>query len=339
MSKFKDYIQQLPDNEYREIDAFSYSLGKAIDDEGPKVIVDSQPKTGPALEFGSLVDMLITDPESVSDKFWTKAIEKPTASLLELADALLIDALVMDLDFDHVIAYDNVTQKIKDLGLWSSMKDANKIAEKWGNDLFFNYVKESLLARGKIILTPETLELALHCADVLKTHDFTKQYFTESEDIEIIYQAVIVFKFKGVICKAKLDLIVVDHQNKIIHPFDIKTGAKLPSKFQESFYEYKYYLQVISYLLAIQYITESTSDFKDYKIDTFKFLYVSKKLPDVPVVFEVPEKLLNNFIDGWSDHTGFMELLMNYKFAKENECYNMERKVMEKNGMLKIELQ
>ena len=236
-----------------------------------------------------------------------------------------------------------IPEQIKQF-LWSydtermDVKDDAKIAEKWGNDIFYNYIRESIEAKGKIIISQDTLDAAEHCANVLKNHEYTKDYFIETEDIEILFQPSIVYKFRGTQGKARLDLVIIDHKNKIIKPFDIKTGSELPTKFMNSFYKFKYYLQVISYLLALQSITETIDEFKNYKIDTFKFLYISKKLPDVPCEFEVPENILNSFVDGWDNNTGFMELVENYKYATENQIFNVERKVIEKKGKLKIEL-
>jgi len=335
--KFKDYTLTIPDHEYREIPAFSYSLLKDIDENGPQTLLESKTKSSEALTFGSLVDILLTAPETKADKFWTKVLTPPTASLLELANALLVDLTVLEEGFSY-LTHENIQNKIKNMGLWSSMVNKEKIQAKYDDPIFWNYMKESIEAKGKIIISQETLDAAEHCADVLKNHEYTKDYFVETEDIEILFQPSIVYKFKGTTGKARLDLVIVDHKNKIIKPFDIKTGSELPTKFMNSFYKFKYYLQVISYLVALQSITETIEDFKDYKIDTFKFLYISKKLPDVPCEFEVPENILNSFVDGWGENTGFMELVENYKYATENQIFNVERKVIEKKGKLKIEL-
>jgi hypothetical protein len=336
--QFKEVVMNIPDREYRDIEASSYSLLKDLDESGPMCLIGEKiHKTGAALEFGSLVDMLLTSPERKADVFWTKTLVLPTASLLELANALLMDLTIMEEGLSY-LTNENIQTKIKQLGLWSNIKDNDKLQAKYDDPIFWNYIKESIEAKGKIIISQETLDAAEHCTDVLLHHEFTKDYFIESEGIEILKQPSILFKFKGVQCKARIDLLRIDHVNKIIQVFDIKTGGKLPTKFEESFYEFKYYLQVISYLLAIQSIIETIPDFKDYKIDNFKFLYISKKLPDMPTVYEVPEKLLNHFMDGWDGNVGFGELLSNYKYAKENNSYNIERKVIEKQGKLQITL-
>lgn len=336
---FIDKILIIPDEEYRQIPAFSYSLGKALSEEGPRAISNPKQLSGEALIFGSLVDIILTAPETMGEKFHTKQLVPPTASLLQLADALLLDAIVMDLPYEEITDDDVIVSKIVALKLWTNIVDTTKLKAKYDTDIFWDYIRESIAAKGKIIVSQETLDAAEHCANVLLTHEFTKEFFTEREGVEILKQASILYTFKGIKGKARIDLIVVDHNNKTIHVFDIKTGAELPSKFEISFYKYKYYLQVISYLLAVQSVCETNEEFKDYKIDTFKFLYISKKLSDVPVIWNVPEKLLNSFMDGWDDNTGFESLMFDYQYVVDNGTYNVERKVMENKGLLQIHLQ
>lgn len=336
--KFKECVLMVGDSEYRNIEASSYSLLKDLNELGPQCLINPRiNKQGDALTFGSLVDILLTSPERKNEVFHTVSITPPTASLLELANALLLDLSILDEGLSY-LTHENIQTKIKSLGIWSNIKDKDKLQTKYDEPIFWDYIKESIEAKGKIIVSQEVLDAAKYCANILLTHDYTKDYFVETDDVEVIKQASILYKFKGVQCKARPDLIIVDHIKKLITVLDIKTGKELPSKFENSFYEYKYYLQVISYLLAIQSIIETVPEFKDYTIDTFKFLYSSKKLPSVPVVYEVPTKLLNSFMDGWGDNIGYAELLENYSYAKTFETFNVERKVIEKQGHLTITL-
>jgi hypothetical protein len=339
----KKYVEFLPEEEYRAKEAFSYSLLSAMDEEGPIALIERADKKSKAFDFGSYVDMILTDPNNKNKRFHTESVTPPTAMLLTLADSLIEDNKILDMPYKKIIEEDHVTDRIKSLKLWNTMVDPVKIKEKWDNKIFYDYIKETINAKGKIVLSPDTLEAADYCAKVLQTHPYTSYLFDSTDDIEILKQACILYMFKGVQGKAKLDLIRVDHKNKLISPFDIKTGSELPSKFENSFYKFKYYLQVISYLLALQFITESVPEFKDYKIDNFKFIYISKKLPDVPCVYTVNEKLLNKFADGWTTYEGkkirgFLELVDDYVFHKTQNIYNTERKIIEKKGLLNLEL-
>lgn len=340
--KFKDITVDIPDEEYRAIDAFSYSLLKTIDDEGPDCLINPKHKKSKAFDFGSLVDVITTNIKDKDKIFFTKAIEKPTASLLILADALLKDELILEIPYEELVSDAKLISKVHDLGLWNKMEDTT-ILTKIKLPIFYDYIKYSIEAKGKIVLEPELKEAAEHCANVLLTSDLTRSLFIETDDIEVLKQAILFYDYKGRRGKAKLDLIRIDHVNKIIYPFDIKTGTELPSKFQNSFYFFKYYLQVVSYMLAIYSKITTIKEFNDYKIDDFKFVYISKKLPDAPVIYNVPERLLTSFLEGWitakgEKIKGFDELLEEYIYYKTNNIYNIEKEIIINNGLLNISL-
>jgi hypothetical protein len=335
---FKEKLENITEHEYRELDFASYSLLKAIETEGPLALKDPTFKTGAALDFGQLVDTLITRPESLHEVFHTKAIEKPTASLLALGDSIILDAIVNDDPYEEAVKEKNIELRIAELGLWSNIVDPEKRRAKYDSELFYTYIKESLDARGKIIVSQDVLDAANHCADVLLHHEFTRDLFQEREGVEVLKQAKIVFKFHGTTLKAMLDLLIVDHNNKTISPFDIKTGVELPTEFDIAYHKYRYYLQATLYLLAVQSLNLE----ENYTILPFKFIYISKKLPDVPVIYSVPESLLAEYTYGWRTDAGYrrkglLELIEDYRFYKENDTYNVERVVVSKKGNFTIE--
>jgi len=340
--KLIDFIKPLSEEDYRELQAFNYSILKLLADNGPKSLVEKEEISGTFLEFGTLVDILLTNPEARYNVFYTKPITKPTGNLLELTEALYIDHIMLDKTYEDLVTSEVILEKSKSLGLWSTFKD-NTILDKVNVPIFYDYLKAKIESKGKIISSPELIEAAEHCANVLKTHNYTKDLFIESDDIEILTQSTLLYNFKGYLGKAKLDLIRIDHKNKIIYPYDIKTGSELPTNFENSFYHFKYYLQAVSYMYALAYLRDQNKELEEYKIDSFKFIYISKKLPDCPVIYNVDEKLLSVFFEGWTNSKGeyvkgFKDLVNEYIYYKSNEIYNAEKKVLENNGILNITL-
>lgn len=340
--RFKEFVKWMSDTDYRDVPGFSYSILKAIADDGPKSLVEKKELKSAALEFGSLVDIIITDPESRNNVFYTKAIEKPTASLLVLADELLKDHYAMSYTYDQITDKQYVLDKIKSMGLWSKSKDEVLIS-KFDNNLFYEYIQATIEAEGKIICTPSLVEAAEHCANVLLTHPYTSHLFEETTDIEVLKQVPIFYKFKGEAGRGKIDLLRIDHEKKLISIYDIKTGSELPSNFENSFYFFKYYLQVVSYVISVQYMIETIPELHEYSIDKFRFIYISKKLPNTPCVYEVQEKLLDSFFDGWIDskgfyNKGFSQLVDEYSYYTRNDIYDTEKKIIDNNGVLNITL-
>lgn len=340
--KLIDFIKNISEEDYKELQAFSYSTLKRLAEDGPKSLVEKEDISSTALEFGTLVDIILTNSNARYDVFYTKPINKPTGNVLELTEALYIDYLVLDLKYEDLVDDKILLEKARALGLWSNFKDAT-ILEKIKTDLFYNYLKAKIEAKGKIISSPELIEAAEHCANVLLTHDYTKDLFIESDDIEILKQVTLLYKFNGYLGKAKLDLIRIDHKNKMIYPYDIKTGTELPSNFENSFYHFKYYLQAVSYMYALAYLIEQHEELKEYRIADFKFIYISKKLSDCPVIYNVSDKLLTTFFEGWTSNNGeyikgFKELVNDYIYYKTNDNYSVERKIIENKGILNISL-
>lgn len=341
--KFKEIVKWISENEYRDAPAFSYSLLKILSEDGPIALTEARKQIkSDALDFGSLVDIIISNPEDRYNIFYTDPIEKPTASLLVLADELLKDHTILEYDFNQLTDKKYIEDKIKVLGLWSNLKEET-LQKKYDVDIFYNYIKASIAAEGKIICSSTLIEAAEYCANVLLSHEYTRNLFVETDDIEVLKQVPIFYNFKGAIGKGKIDLLRVDHKKKLISIYDIKTGADLATNFQNSFYFFKYYLQVISYVIAVQHLIFNNSEFKDYTIDKFRFIYISKKLPDSPCIYEVDKKLLDDFFDGWINcegiqMKGFNQLVDEYIFYIENNIFNIEKKVIENGGVLNITL-
>lgn len=340
--KFKDFIKWISDIDYRNLSGFSYSILKALDDDGPMSLVDKREIKSTALEFGSLVDIIITDPDSRDTVFYTKTVEKPTASLLVLADELLKDHIALGKTYDEITDNEYILNKIKTLGLWSKSKD-DTLLTKFNNDLFYNYISTTIEAEGRIVCTPELVQAAEHCASVLLNHLYTRELFIETEDIEVLKQVPVFYRFLGEEGRGKIDLLRVNHKTKEITIYDIKTGSELPTNFENSFYFFKYYLQVISYILGIQYMIETIPELREYHINSFKFIYVSKKLPDTPCVYNVPNELLDYFLDGWVDskgkyNKGFKQLVDEYSYYTKNNDYNTEKKIIDNAGVLNISI-
>lgn len=335
--RFKDFINNMSDDEYRGLPTPSYSLLKDLDDEGPSILVSPTVKKSKAFEFGSLVDIILTDPDSRYDKFHTKAIEKPTSSLLLLGDSLIEDIIDYLKNEKTVKSKEYIIEKCRKLGIWSKMSD-DKIVERFDIPLLYNYIDETIAAAGKIVIEPKTLEDVEHCANVLKTHAYSSYIFEETEDIEVLTQVPIRFRFMGCDLKAKLDVLRIDHKEKKVYIYDIKTGAEMPSKFKISYIKYKYYLQALVYTLAVEWFIQNNHF--DYTIESFEFVYISKKAMNYPIVIQVPFSRMDDYLNGWLHKdewkTGLKTLIEDYLFYTENGIYDCERYIIENNGKVTL---
>jgi hypothetical protein len=163
---------------------------------------------------------------------------------------------------------------------------------------------------------------AMETSMTLATHQFSKSYFEAEEGIELFYQYKFVTAVRGRRTKGMLDILKVDHKNKIIYPVDLKTGEMPVSKFPEIMLMYGYYIQAALYREAMMSIVESDPDLEGYTVAPFEFLYISKENPNKPLVYVVPERMHNASMVGFTDrygtkHKGIIPLLKEYYDCKE----------------------
>ena len=203
--------------------------------------------------------------------------------------------------------------------------------KKEENVAYYNYLKE---ASGKIALSPKDRNIIEGCYTSLNAHAVTnKLLFSESkENVETFNEKEIYFQQHGVDCKAKLDRVVVDHDNKTATVIDLKTSSSqiygecipLPHNtgillrdwhvtgFMYACLQYSYYRQLAFYMNAIQ------AEYPDYTVDSFIIAVDTKGAYDV-AVYKLPQE--------WIDE-GYNEikcLLSEYKYYKENNNFDVKQ--------------
>lgn len=79
----------------------------------------------------------------------------------------------------------------------------------------------------KIIISKDMLESVTKAKELLLANEFTYPYFFNSQiETELLHQLPIYFTYRGMECKALLDGVLIDHKEKIIKPFDLKTTGR-----------------------------------------------------------------------------------------------------------------
>jgi len=171
---------------------------------------------------------------------------------------------------------------------WKEDTRINKIIESGSS-----YFNELVSSKGRTILSQEEYQKVLEIVKSIKYSDFTKDYFVEDFDKEILYQLPIYFKLRDVNCKALLDMVIINHKDKTIQIIDIKTMGDRTSKFPTSMIRHKYYIQAAMYTEAMKYyITQIQPLLKDYKLRPFKFIVESTIEVGYPRVFTMSPELV-----------------------------------------------
>lgn len=202
---------------------------------------------------------------------------------------------------------------------WKNETKVSKICE------YYEYWEDLKLARGKTILSIEEETLIDTIVMSLRTNEVTSKYFNQEE---IQYQVPIYFEFDGVECRALLDMVIFDRENKTIQPIDIKTMGDYTLKFPISLRRRRYDIQAAFYTEALQWL------YPDYEILPFKFIVESTTAPGDPLVFNCTTDLLvlgkfgrpEYYFKGrdeikyqkFEEIKGFVQLIELYKYYSTN---------------------
>lgn len=336
----EDRLLEISEGKYRELDMPSYSLLSSISTHGIDVL-GGELNIGFSLKFGSLVDDICFTPSVINDKYY-----RGSASTINSGNPKkIIDAVLANCNESSAagLAYyeKEIIAAAKKLGVYAKYDDA-KILSTILVEKNENYFKDKISSIGKIHIKNDMWEQAVYAANTLKTHPFTEMYFQDWENIQTIYQYKFVVGINGVMVKGMLDALLVNHEEKVVLPVDLKTGEVSSNDFNRSFLDYKYYLQASLYRLALLSIVESDPDLEGYTVADFEFVYLSKINLNKPVIKVVNQDLYEKGLNGFTDsfgvkHKGVYELLEIYKdYGKNKRMY--ESKVYKNFGRSYLEI-
>jgi len=130
------------------------------------------------------------------------------------------------------------------------------------------------------ILSKDEHAIVQKCVELIAANPYTTRYFSRpSVGTEVLHQVDIYYTYRGHSFKALLDGILVDHENKTIEPFDLKTTGKSVYEFVNSYVNYGYFRQCALYEYAIQQPESPVFDLiqAGYQIKDFTFIVVETK--------------------------------------------------------------
>lgn len=267
------------ESEYRQYDAINYSKLKALE-TNPEFLISEEKNYSDGLRFGDAVDTLIFSGKKAFDnKFKIIEFNRPSNQLGELADHCLIK-LYTGLTFEE-LSEALVLDYSEDLKLFGNVKDPVKRAAKITKD-FWDYIGEKMTT-DKILITYDEYSSVITAVEMLKSNIYTHEYFKGEETF--INQLPIVFKYEGVVFKALLDIVKINHESKVICPADLKTMSEYVTSFPNKIIKWRYDIQQTLYTLAIQAYRDKY--YPDYTIEGFRFVVISSQEINKPIVYHV----------------------------------------------------
>jgi hypothetical protein len=268
--------------EFRAFQGVSYSrLSKLAG--GPQAYKTSleEDSSSSALALGAAVDILLTEPDRFDEEIYVMSAEKPGSDMM----------------FDFATVYAQTDDKEKAWKASGFKISADRVMKKFDEE-GKNYYDALKAAKNRKILDVEELFKANQIVNTVKTNQFTKKYFVPEKGTELLFQVPVTWSFsidilperkesKLINAKSLLDIILIDHNKKIIQPIEFKTGAEF---FFKSFWKWKRYLQASMYhdaAIALFWAEQPIAE--EYEIKNIKFIYADTNLINPPLIYNMTD--------------------------------------------------
>lgn len=330
MKDLKELAWNVDEPAYRADPAYSYSLIATFAREGCSCIPyirEKRPMTG-ALRKGSLVDCLLTEPETFDARFKVGTFTRPSDKIAAIVDdlyALKGDTCLSLEDIpkeDRLAALDAAQYQMK-------YKETTRLASLMDGNFYY---RSLILGKDKTLVSQEEYDNAVACVDELKTNPYTSWIFTIDKLPGFKTYSQLKFKTKWMAyppVRCMFDLIVVNYNDRTIKPMDYKTSGHPEKDFKDSFMTWLYYLQATMYSQILQKILAQDEYFKDFKILPFDFIVINE-ITRSPMIWRFENNLYpGDFVTqygtrykGWRTLLGDMEWHINksqYKYSREVE--------------------
>lgn len=287
--ELKDISWNVPESEYRADPALSYSTLARYEREGfDKLDKLFESVSTPSLTEGSAVDAIITGGEDEFNANFTVMDINLTDGGKDTCQQLLS----MNLPFQRFdeIPEEIVSQAAKASGFWQADKwdkvRYRRVLETGNVAEYYN----AMLQSNKTIITSDTFQQILAMVRALKESPATTGYFADNDEFSPIkryYQLKFKAKFQGIAYRCMADETLVDYENKVVYPIDLKTSSHTEWNFEESFCQWRYMIQARLYWRIIRFNMLKDDYFKDFELKPYRFIVVNKRTL-TPLVWEFP---------------------------------------------------
>lgn len=352
-----------PDINYRKLDALNQSMLKLFDNDPIKFFEEfklgkkRKEKKNVALTIGDLVDFYLLECKGDEKEFEARFEEKfvlydgvkGTGQVFLLADILYEETEAcmneageitcsFETRFAEAIRRIRIEEKYKG-------KDDEKILEdfvKNGKDYFDSRMKSI----GKTIVDVPIMDKAKLVAEKLKKDEFTRDIFACYEDREFFTHYPIEFSYKldedrFIACKAELDMLLIDHDKKVIQPMDLKTTYDNES-FDMMYIKNSYYLQNAFYVTAVK-AWAKVNDMGSYHVNPMSFIVGDTSANNRrPLVYHASGKDLYSGLKGFKlrgvSYRGIEKLINDIAWAEENNEWSCSREAFNNKGQMTLNI-
>lgn len=290
MKKLQDIAWNVSEETYRQDKALSYSILARYEKAGFSSIPHLFDKQeGEALTFGSMVDCLMTEGKEVFDTKFAIVNYVPTESVAKVVQYLVNTQSEEYLNDISDITIGAVCNVCEYQPKWKVETKVAKIRSEGTN--YYNQLKK---AKGKTIVSSKAYTEVLDTVNTLYNHTYIGKYFKKpSGNKEILFQTKFKTTLSGIWVRCMFDGLMIDYNNKVIIPFDLKTTSLPEYEFAKKYLENRYDIQSRLYWAILRQVMNNDKYFKDFELCSFRFVVINKDRLQ-PLVFNDGNSLVQN---------------------------------------------
>ncbi len=299
-----------------------------------------------AISMGKLVETLLLEPEEFDNRFYmSSTVSAPTGLMLEFVEALY--KITDEAAKDGVVARpmnEMVDEAYKASGFKISKEQVvNKFLGS-AAEIYYKEIRE-VRSKGLTIVTSQDITNAERIVEELRNNEFTREIincesddrFTVIDQLKIHGYFIDNHKFKSMI-----DKVIVDHEHKKIYIYDLKCVWSVENFYNDYYLYRRAYIQAYLYWRAMLWLIMNDENYpwSDYVIQFPRFIVCDSINYYNPLIYTTTSADLINAYEGFMindrEYPGVKELILDLKWAQENDVWAISRKNYRNNGLVTL---
>lgn len=344
----------MTEKEYRKIERESYSSLSlfSVDRKSyyRKYILKEKKKREEADHFvyGSLVDCLLFTPEEFDERFVVGTFNEPRPLMKKFVDNLVKHVIANPTkeSFRSCLQWAYNDTKYDSTGNVVAFKTQSfeKVATEFQDDCggYYDYLIDTI-ADQKMLISTEDYDKAKIAVNTLRTNTSTGPILLQetTNSISVFKQLVILYELKGVEFKSMLDLVIVDHDKRIVKFYDLKTTHNA-EQFPFSYLKFNYYIQNGIYTKAVKEWMGQLG-IENYSLQPMQFIVIDSYNYMEPLVYETDEDICVQstfgFRKGGRHYKGVLQLVDELQWHKVSDIWTISYDNYQNHGIVKLKIE
>jgi len=312
-----------------------YVLGEKVED-----------KDSAAANMGRIVETILMEPHLFDEKFFmSSCASTPTGLMLEFVEALY------RVTKEATDEFGTVTRQFSELAEEAYKMSGFKIkfeavlTKFVGSDaeIYYNEIR-TVRTKGLTVVNTTEISIAEKIVEQLKTNSTTAPIvnLVNSSRYSVMDQLQVEgYEINGLLLKSMLDKVIVDHDERVIKPYDLKCTWSVENFYEEYYLYRRAYIQAYLYFYAMVHLAEDPeSEYYGYRVDYLKFIVCDSSNYYAPLVYtldqEDMEDAYNGFVHKGRTYPGVKDIIAGLKWSVETGIWNTSHKNYLANGVVNI---